>query len=198
MRWIVLLVFMMISISATAVDLDNGKRLHRSCALCHGQLSQGVYGGEYPRLAGMRESYMIKVLNDYKEGIRENLTMTLVGQINTMSETDMEDLAAYIRSINLKTKEYTLNIATAEGDIAAGKEIYMDDCKTCHGRRGEGIARKEAPMLAGQYPKYLMSQINIFKTKERYHANDKEDETFVDYSDKNLQDIMAFISTLDD
>ena len=98
------------SFSTYAVDLKNGKRLHRSCALCHGQLSQGVDGGEFPRLAGMPEHYMIKVLNDYKDGKRDNLTMTLVGGIKRMTDSDIEDLAAYIRSLNLKTKEYTLNI----------------------------------------------------------------------------------------
>ena len=33
-----------------AADLDNGKKLSRSCALCHGQYMQGVAGDLYPRL----------------------------------------------------------------------------------------------------------------------------------------------------
>jgi len=203
-RLSVFLAGLLVSFAAQAIDLENGKRLHRSCALCHGQLSQGTNDGKYPRLAGMREDYMIKQMEDYKEGIRNNLTMTLVGRIKTMSETDMEDVAAYIRSINLKSKEYTLNIPTAKGDIAKGKEFFMDECKTCHGRKAQGIARKGAPMLAGQYTAYLMGQIELFKANAkaqdggRYHDNDEDDETFEEYSEKDLQDILAFISTLDD
>ena len=53
-------------------------------------------------------------------------------------------------------------------------------------------------MLAGQYTAYLMNQIEIFKHKERYHDNDEDDDTFEDYSEEQIKDIMAFISTLDD
>ncbi|MBF0265229.1 MAG: c-type cytochrome [Gammaproteobacteria bacterium] len=197
-RLSVLLGVLLASFAAQAIDLENGKRLHRSCALCHGQLSQGTIDGKYPRIAGMREDYMIKQMEDYKEGVRNNLTMTLVGRIKTMSETDMEDVAGYIRSINLKSKEYTLNIPTAEGDVKQGKKMFRGDCKSCHGKRAEGIARKGAPMLAGQYTAYLASQIEIFKAKERYHDNDKDDETFKEYTADELQSILAYISTLDD
>ncbi|HIJ34917.1 MAG TPA: cytochrome C, partial [Gammaproteobacteria bacterium] len=41
-----------------AADLENGKKLSRSCALCHGQYLQGVAGDLYPRLAGLPSGYV--------------------------------------------------------------------------------------------------------------------------------------------
>ncbi len=200
MRNILLLMFFLVSLSSPliAADLERGKQLHRTCALCHGQQSQGVEGGKYPRLAGMRVDYMLKQLEDYKTGVRDNLTMTLVGQIKQMSEQDMEDLAKYIYTIDLSKGDHPFNIETAEGDIKNGKSLYKSDCKTCHGRNGKGVARKGAPRLAGQYTLYLKNQIAEFKARSRYHDNDEDDDTFDDYTDEEIQDILAYISTLDD
>ncbi len=82
--------------------------------------------------------------------------------------------------------------------MGAGEESYLDDCKTCHGRKGEGKSSKESPPLRGQYPEYLQRQIALFKKRERYHADDPEDDTFDDYEDEQIQNILAFVTTLDD
>ncbi len=73
-----------------------------------------------------------------------------------------------------------------DGDARSGKRLYKSDCKTCHGRKGEGKSRKESPPLRGQYHEYLQRQIALFKNKERIHADDPDDETFVDYEDEDL------------
>jgi cytochrome c553 len=104
---------------------------------------------------------------------------------------------AYISLIDLD-EVAPLDIATAPGDIEEGEEMYKNDCRSCHGRKGEGNSRKESPPLRGQYTEYLARQIDMFKRKQREHALDPEDETFVDYSDEELRDILAYISTLDD
>ena len=91
-----------------------------------------------------------------------------------------------------------LEIPTGPGDVKNGKDLYKGECKTCHGRKGEGKSRKESPPLRGQYSEYLARQIEMFKNRERLHDNDEDDEAFDDYSPEELQDILAFIATLDD
>ena len=96
-------------------------------------------------------------------------------------------------------KDKPLDVAQYEGgDPKDGKKMYKADCKTCHGRKGQGKERKESPPLRGQYGAYLMRSIQAFLAKERMHADDEEDESFVDYSEQELKDIVAFITTLDD
>ncbi|RKT42976.1 c-type cytochrome [Thiocapsa rosea] len=179
-------------------DLDLGQRLHRQCALCHGQYSQGILGGKYPRLAGLPDYYLTKSLTDYRDGVREHAAMTVVGGLRTLSDYDLASLSAYIASIDLDVV-HPLNVPTPEGaDVENGQDIYHSDCRTCHGRAAEGNRRKESPKLSGQYDGYLFRQIEKFKAGTRMHANDPDDETFVDYSDQDILDIIGFLTTIDD
>lgn len=187
-----------VSLSAEAEpDLQLGERLNRQCALCHGQHAQGIIGGKYPRLAGLPDYYLLEMMEKYKEGILDYPAMTVVGGLRNLSQHELESLAAYLSDIDLD-EVAPLDIPTAPGDVENGEELYEGDCKTCHGRKGEGKRRKESPPLRGQYTEYLARQIEMFNKKERIHADDEEDETFVDYTPEEIQDILAFISTLDD
>jgi cytochrome c553 len=175
-------------------DPDAGAVMFRQCALCHGQHGQGILGGKYPRIAGMPEYYLLNALRDYQSGVRGYDAMVVVGSLQTANEQDLVNLAAYISDLDI-----SLDVpAPEEGSARSGKRLYKSDCKTCHGRSGEGKSRKESPPLRGQYHEYLMRQIALFQNKERMHAGDPDDETFVDYEDEDLTDILAFIASFDD
>lgn len=189
---------LLVSAAETEVDLNNGAMLHKPCALCHGHWSQGIPGGLYPRLAGYPADILYKQMMDYRKGVRDMPPMTIVGRLNTMSEQDMRDLAAYIESIDLD-KVAPLNIPTRPGmNIENGKTLYKEDCKYCHGSHGQGKPRKDGPPLTGQYTQYLQKQVHLFKVKRRIHADDPDDETFESYTHREMQDIFAYLSTLDD
>ena len=179
-------------------NLEHGAALHKTCALCHGRWSQGINSGRYPRLAGYPVPLLEKMLHDYRSGKRHDIAMIVIGKIKTMSEQDYADLTGYIASIDLKAQKIALDIPTAPGDVKAGKKLFKGDCKSCHGRKGQGNIKKGGFPLGGQYTAYLKKQIKLFKSKQRDHDNDPEDETFDDYSDQELNDLLAFISTLDD
>jgi cytochrome c553 len=124
--------------------------------------------------------------------------MTVVGGLRTMSDHDLRSLAAYLADIDLD-EVFPLDVPTPEGaDVENGEDLYQSDCKTCHGRKGEGKASKESPQLAGQYDGYLLRQIETFKAKKREHGGDPEDDTFDDYTDQEILDIVGYVTTLDD
>ena len=179
-------------------DMERGKALNRQCALCHGFHGQGILGGKYPRLAGLPEYYLVSMMDKYKKGVLDYQAMTVVGGLRNLSDADLQSLAAYLSDVDL-AEVSPLDIPTPEGlDLENGEDLYQGDCKTCHGRKAEGMKRKESPPLAGQYSEYLLRQIAMFKKKERIHANDEEDETFAEYEPQQIKDILAYISTLDD
>jgi cytochrome c553 len=175
-------------------DLEAGEVMFRQCALCHGQHGQGILGGKYPRIASLPEYYLLNALHDYQSGERGYEAMVVVGSLQTADEQDLVNLAAYISEL-----EVEIDVpGPEEGSERSGKRLYKGDCRTCHGRKGEGKTRKESPPLRGQYHEYLMRQIALFKSGERIHADDPEDETFVDYEEEELLDILAFVASLDD
>ncbi|MDH3712302.1 MAG: cytochrome c [Gammaproteobacteria bacterium] len=80
---------------SAAGDADKGKEKSAVCASCHGVDGNSTIPAN-PRLAGQHASYLLQALHDYKSGARKNPIMA--GFAGTLSEEDMQDLAAYFAS----------------------------------------------------------------------------------------------------
>jgi len=76
-------------------DAAKGKEKSAICASCHGADGNSTVPAN-PRLAGQHASYLLRALRDYKSGARQNAIMA--GFAGTLSDEDMEDLAAYFAS----------------------------------------------------------------------------------------------------
>jgi cytochrome c553 len=179
-----------------AADLANGERINGVCAFCHGMFGQGTPSMVAPRLADLPEWYLQKAIGDFRNHVRMDPLMMRTTGLDKMSEKDVEDIAAYLSSLGL-TRDPAFNITTNRGSVEAGEEIFQQDCKDCHGHDGYGKERKDAPPLAGQQHQYIRSTIDLFKSKKRHHDNDPDDETFVDYTEEDLTNVVAYITTLD-
>jgi len=60
-------------------------------------------------------------------------------------------------------------IVKASGDAAAGKAVAEQNCKTCHGLDGRGLA-PGIPNLAGQREPYLLLALTEYREVKRAHA----------------------------
>lgn len=185
------------TLAFSADDIANGKRLSRSCALCHGVYGQGTPGDLSPRLAGVPKEYLFKSTKDYVTGVRNNPTMVKTTGLKHMTDQDIRDIAAYYASMDLYQYERFDVIQRLPGSIDSGKELYNDECKTCHAKDGSGKPKKEAPPLMGQHGEYLFQSMKMFQFKKRIHDNDPEDDSFDEYSDTQLLDMVAYLTTLD-
>ena len=85
--------------TAQAADKAHGKELFQKCVVCHGENGQGKASQEAPRIAGQFDWYIVTALKDFKSGARQNPAM--MPYIENLSESDFEDLAAYISSLKL-------------------------------------------------------------------------------------------------
>lgn len=63
------------------------------CAACHGPEGNKPAAPENPILAGQHYDYLVKALQDYKSGKRDNAIMK--GFAASLSQQDIEDLAAW-------------------------------------------------------------------------------------------------------
>ncbi len=59
--------------------------------------------------------------------------------------------------------------APTNADIAAGKALVEQQCKSCHGLDGHGIA-PAIPNLAGQSYRYLVTALSEYRHGQRIHA----------------------------
>lgn len=184
-----------------AADLENGKKLSRSCALCHGQYLQGVAGDLSPRLAGLPSGYVENELHRLQEGRRKaHMPMLITSMVDMLSGSDMEDIANYMEHINVPAA-HKRSIMQAPGDVAKGKEVYLEEeCDGCHNKDGSGKPKKDIPPLRGQHTSYLTKQIEEFKNITRIHdgEDEKEDSSFAEFNQDMVRDLVAYLSTLDD
>ena len=157
-------------------DPEAGKNKSQVCAACHGPQGQSPTD-MYPHLAGQHEKYLFKQLMDFKaaaesggEEGRNNAIM--MGQVASLSQQDMADLAAFYASQDEPKGD------TPEELIASGADLYrrgnpesmVPSCAGCHGPKGNGMGLAAFPDISGQYPAYIKSQLKMFRSGER--AND--------------------------
>ncbi|WHZ18153.1 MAG: Cytochrome c4 [Rhodanobacteraceae bacterium] len=85
-------------------DPAQGKLEVYSCHGCHGIPGYMSVYPEYhvPKLAGQNEQYIIDALNEYKSGARKYPTMH--AQANSLTEQQIENIAAYLSSLAPKQK----------------------------------------------------------------------------------------------
>lgn len=199
--------------AAREPDFEKGKEINGVCAACHGAFGQGGKRGEYPRIAGQPAQFLKDTLASFRARKRINLPMYPYTQERELPDEDIEDIAEYIASIQLPTRppefkdtddaltrltamDKVMIVPRAEGDIDNGGKIYAKECASCHAKDGKG--RKKFPMLVGQYTNYLQKQVDSFVKGERPHDEEGPGGILNTLGAKNIQDILAYITTLQD
>ena len=85
---------------AFSADAQKGQGLYQKCILGHGENGEGKKSQKAPQIAGQFDWYIVKALNDFKSGARKNPTM--MPYIKGLTQTDFENLAAYISQMKIQ------------------------------------------------------------------------------------------------
>ncbi len=158
--------FILVSNYSYAGDPAKGKTLSQTCVACHNVDGNSV-SPIWPKLAGQHADYLVKQLQDFKQGKRINAQMTAM--VASLSDQDMADLAAYYASQKIKTGSAKPEL------IESGQQIYragdsqagIPACMACHGPAGAGNPGAHYPSVAGQHAAYTATQLKAFKSEER-------------------------------
>ena len=79
-------------------DLANGEAIYqKKCAACHGKSGKGR--GMFPVLVGQYTNYLKRQADLYIKGDRPHDEEGVVGVLNTLKEQDIQDILAYLTSI---------------------------------------------------------------------------------------------------
>ena len=91
-----LLIVCLTGTAAFAGDMAAGKSKSATCSSCHG--GNGISSMDlWPNLAGQKAAYLAKQLRAFRDGTRNDAVMA--GMAKALSDTDIEDLAAYYASL---------------------------------------------------------------------------------------------------
>jgi cytochrome c553 len=136
------------------------------CGACHS--FDGSRGSPAnPILAGQHPEYLVKQLQEFKSGKRNNAIMK--GFATTLSDDDMKNVAAFYASKSAKpgfAKDKTL--------VQLGERIWrggiadkaVPACAACHGPSGAGLP-VQYPRIAGQHADYTEAQMIAFRSGAR-------------------------------
>lgn len=175
---------------------DAGKGKAAVCGACHGTDGNSA-SPQFPKLAGQNAPYIAAQLANFKSGKRQNPIMS--GQAASLSEQDMQDLAAYFASQTVKTGE------ADPGMVKQGQSLYRSGssdksvpaCLACHGPDGTGNPLMKVPALAGQHSGYVITQLQAYAAGQRTTDPNKMMETIASHlSQAEMQALASYIEGL--
>jgi cytochrome c553 len=140
------------------------------CEACHGAHGEGMAAAHVPRLAGQSAEYLLKQMNDYAQGTRDNPVMR-----NFAKELTAQQRAQFAARYAAMSASYLAQSAPPDAArLARGHQLaHQGDetkrvaaCDSCHGPDGTGVLHA-APYLAGQSAEYLAGALQAFQKGTR-------------------------------
>jgi cytochrome c553 len=173
-------------------NAERGREAYRVCQGCHKPDGSGLADGTYPQLAGQHASVLIKQMADIREGRRDNPKMFPFAGKHVIDVQEVADIAVFLERLPIPP-----NNGKGPGkDLARAQALYDKDCKSCHGGRGEGSARRFYPVLAGQHYEFLLRQSRDIQAGKRRNANPKMIKVIKKYSDADMAIVADYMSRL--
>jgi cytochrome c553 len=176
---------------AAKPDLAKGAAAYgQVCIACHAADGNSTIA-ENPKLAQQHPEYLVKQLQEFKSGKRDNAVMK--GFAAAMSDEDMRNISFWLAS-----QKGTPGFAQNKDTIRLGERIYRGGiadrqiaaCAGCHSPNGAGIPA-QYPRLAGQHAGYTEAQLKAFRDGVRHNnaqmtgvaakMNDREIKAVADY-----------------
>jgi cytochrome c553 len=150
-------VALVVTVPATAAgNAEKGKEIAYTCLGCHGIESyKNVYPTfSVPKLRGQHPEYIVGALQGYSKGERNHATMH--AHAVSLSDQDMQDIAAYLSGVQLTPGKSP--VGTRPAAAAA--------CEQCHGRDGVGV-QGIYPTIAGQHADYIEHALESYRSGAR-------------------------------
>jgi cytochrome c553 len=172
-------------------DLVKGEASYTAvCVACHAADGNSAIAAN-PKLAQQHPEYLVKQLQEFKSGKRNNAVMK--GFASALSDDDMKNIAYWVTSKKAKP-----GFAKDKALVTLGERIYrggisdrqVPACAGCHSPNGAGIPA-QYPRLGGQHAEYTATQLTTFRdggrnnnlqmTQVAAKLNDREIRAVADY-----------------
>ena len=175
-------------------DLVKGEASFAVCAACHGADGNSTTPAN-PSLAQQHPEYLVKQLQEFKNGKRDNAIMK--GFASALSEEDMKNIAFWLASKKAKDgaakdkKLVTLGERIYRGGIA---DRQIAACAGCHSPNGAGIPA-QYPRLKGQHADYTAAQLVAFRDGVRAN-NAQMRDVAAKMNDREIKAVSDYIAGL--
>ena len=182
----------------TAESEGIGQQKSIVCQGCHGTDGNSL-APNWPHLAAQHATYLKKQIQNFRDGIRKNETMSAMAA--SLSDDDIRDIATYFSNQTIKPQQQAFNSEI----IKTGRKIYkggnaysgVPACAGCHGPNGTGNGLAVFPRIAGQRQDYLVKTLNDFRSGERNNdVNEIMRNIASRLTDNEINAVAAYVATL--
>ncbi|MBT4761278.1 MAG: c-type cytochrome [Bdellovibrionaceae bacterium] len=185
MKQILIISILLSAISAFAAKPNLAREFFTErCNSCHGAVSTDL---DSPVLYGQKKEYIVKQLQDFQSGERNDHIM--LGEMNeiakTLTDKEVDLVSTYLS--NLSPCDYPPKDSGFAGDVKAGERISQS-CKKCHHAWIPGL---EVPTLYGQKPNYIYKTLNAFKLNKRKNSDEMGHQVKT-ISETDVRNVSAF------
>lgn len=178
-------------------NAENGGKKVAMCVGCHGIVGYQASFPEIhkvPMIAGQNAKYIVTALQAYAKGDRKHPTMR--GIAGSLSEQDMNDIAAYYEQ-QAKLPAVPDSVPAAPANVA--ELLTKGACVSCHGANFSKPIDPSYPKLAGQHADYLTVALKAYKTENNNNvgrSNGVMAGQVKQFSNAELKAIAAYVGSL--
>ena len=176
-------------------DLVKGEASYTAvCAACHGADGNSAIAAN-PKLTQQHPEYLIKQLQEFKSGKRNDPVMK--GFASALTDDDMKNIAYWVTAKAAKP-----GFAKDKSLVTLGERIYRGGiaerniaaCAGCHSPNGAGIPA-QYPRLSGQHADYTVTQLVAFRDGKRANSQQMTDVA-AKLNDKEIKAVSDYIAGL--
>lgn len=173
-------------LSLSKENIEAGAEIAPRCNSCHGESGNSVAHSDAASLAAMPPEYFVHSLKTYFDDRRKHGIMKVFGMQNSLSDKDIEQLAAYY-AVQIPQKPPASKMGNAKLGAA-----FANDCEGCHGPDGNSL-NPALPNLTGQPTEYLVLAMQAYRDGKRKDPAMKY--ALKGMSDSKIKDIAAYYAS---
>lgn len=189
-----------VALSGSVVGFDKVKPIFEAkCSMCHN-------GGVHPKNWTLYETAKTG-LTKLNERLFVVANMPLIGSLSAdekkiiqawisaggplASSASQGQVAVVVPSVNPEDKPVIDTPIQSNNPIERGEFIVQTKCLSCHGESASGM---KTPVLHGQFPKYIIAELNNFKNDLRQdHLMGAMNNIAKSLSETDISDIAAYL-----
>jgi cytochrome c553 len=164
------------SVAMADGSAEAGATKATTCVACHG-VNGNSTNEQWPSLAGQNAAYIKAQLKDWHDKTRLDSLNLMPAMAATLTDQDMDDLAAYFAA------QTPTGLEADPSYWQAGEKLYrggdhtrnIPACMACHGPVGRGNPDAGYPALRAQHAVYTVKQLTDYASDARYTRTDKGD-----------------------
>ncbi len=171
---------------AMQAAIEAGDKRALICKFCHGPDGNSKKSS-IPNLAAQNPIYMLRQIELFVSGERQNKTMNEI--VKVLTKEDKLNIALFYSSLEVNAQT---SFDTARVD--QGRQIFENKCFFCHGKDAHG--KEELPRIASQPEEYVTKTLSSYTSTLNKRAETEMSKIARSLNGEEILSLAAYLASL--